>query len=89
MNFEIGDSFNIVDRETFKYNCKDQRDFIIKRFSVSGLSAYYDDNRTNKKCRCSACEGSEVEKCVGLYHMELVSKRLQRDRDLKLKLLGI
>ena len=88
MNFEIGDSFNIVDRETFKYNCKDQKVFIIKRFSKSGLSVYYDDNRTNKKCRCKACEGVG-EKCIGLYNIELLSKRLQRERNLKLERLGI
>ena len=89
MSFEIGDSFKIADIETFKYNCKAQSDFIIKRFSESGLSVYYDDNRTNKKCRCYACKGSEVEKCIGISNIELVSKRLQRERNLKLELLGI
>ena len=89
MNFEIGDSFKIVDTEYFKYRCKDQREFLIKSFSKSGLSVYYEDNRTNPKCRCNNCSMIKGVKCIGITNIELVSKRLQRERNLKLKELGI
>ena len=48
MSFEIGDSFIIVDTPYFKYNCKDQKEFVIKSFSKSGLSVYYLDERCCK-----------------------------------------
>jgi hypothetical protein len=89
MSFEIGDSFKIVDTEYFKYGCKDQREFLIKSFSKSGHSVYYLDDRTNPKCRCQNCSMIKGVKCIGVVNIELVSKRLQRERNLKLKSLGI
>ncbi len=89
MSFEIGDSFIIVDTEYWRYLCKDQKEFIIKSFSKSGLSIYYEDNRTNPKCGCENCVKPKGEKCIGISYVQLVSKRVQRERDLKLKRLGI
>jgi hypothetical protein len=89
MNFEIGDSFVIIDTPYFKYNCKDKKSFIIKSFSKSGLSVYYNDTRTNKKCRCNNCVKLETIKCIGVCNIELVATRMQRERDQKLKKLGI
>jgi hypothetical protein len=96
MSFEIGDSFKIVDgginpknSRVYKYNCKDQKEFIITKLSKSGHSVYYEDNRTNKKCKCKNCSDEDEIKCIGVVNIELVSKRLQRERNLKLKRLGI
>jgi len=89
MNFEIGDSFRIVDTEYFKYGYKDQREFLIKSFSKSGHSVYYLDDWTNPKCRCQNCFMIKGVKCIGVSNIELVSKRLQRERNLKLKELEI
>ena len=43
MSYEIGDAFVIIDIPSFKYNCKDRKEFVIKNFSKSGLSVYYED----------------------------------------------
>jgi hypothetical protein len=90
MKYEIGDSFVIIDTEHWKYKCKDQKEFIIKSFSKSLLSVYYEDNRTNPKCRCNNCSIiNKGVKCIGVNNIELVSKRIQRERENKLKKLGI
>lgn len=89
MSFEIGDSFKIVDTEYFKYGCKDQREFLIKSFSKSGHSVYYMDERTNPKCRCQNCSMIKGVKCIGVDNIELIGKRLQIERENKLKILGI
>ena len=89
MNFEIGDSFKIVDTEYFKYGCKDQKEFVIKSFSKSRQSVYYEDNRTNPKCRCQNCSMIKGVKCIGVDNIELIDKRLQIERENKLKILGI
>lgn len=89
MSYEIGDAFVIIDIPSFKYNCKDRNEFVIKNFSKSGLSVYYEDNRTNKKCKCQQCFKKEKIKCIGVSNIELVSTRKQRERDIKLTKLGI
>ena len=89
MSYEIGDAFVIIDIPSFKYNCKDRKEFVIKNFSKSGLSVYYEDNRTNKKCKCQQCFKKEKIKCIGVSNIELVSTRKQRERDIKLTKLGI
>ena len=86
---EIGDCFKIVDSEYFKYGCKDRKEFIAKSFSKSGLSVYYLDERTNPKCRCNNCAMPKGIKCIGLLNVEVTRKRAQRERDEKLKILGI
>ena len=87
--YEIGDGFIIVDSEHWIYECKDQKEFVIKSFSKSGMSVYYEDNRTNPKCRCNNCSMIKGVKCIGVFNIELVSKRIQRERENKLKRLGI
>ena len=93
MKYEIGDSFVIINTDcslNWKYKCKDQKEFIIKSFSKSLLSVYYEDNRTNQKCRCNNCSIiNKGVKCIGVTNIKLVSKRIQRERENKLKRLGI
>ena len=89
MKYEIGDSFVIVDTKFWKYGCKDQKEFVINSFSKSELSVYYEDNRTNPKCKCNNCSIIKGVKCIGIVNIELVSTRKQRERDIKLIKLGI
>ena len=87
--YEIGDSFIIVDSKHWIYGCKDQKEFVIKSFSKSMQLVYYEDNRTNPKCRCLNCSMIKGVKCIGVTNIELISKRIQRERENKLKRLGI
>lgn len=102
MMLEVGDSFTIDYEEINKLypnvKCKDpNKVFIIESFSKSGLSVYYIDSRTNIKCDCNNCskKGKEiyldgsVRRCNGIFSIKLHSKRIQRERDNKLKRLGI
>lgn len=70
--------------------CKDpDKRFIIKSFSASKISVYYEDLRTNNACRCSNCrtysDKSKSLKCTGIQNIVIVETRLQRLRELKLK----
>lgn len=103
MTLEIGDSFKIDYEKinTFYPNfmkCKDpDKLFIIESFSKTSLSVYYIDSRTNIRCSCNNClkKGREiyldgsVRRCIGVSDIKLHSKRIQRERDNKLKRLGI
>ena len=88
-NFEIGDTFIIVDNKYWNYNCVQQNEFIITDFTKSRLSVYYEDRRTNIKCKCNNCEKPIGEKCIGIHSIKLVRTKKQRERELKLKKLGI
>lgn len=103
MKFEIGDSFSIDYGKINEIypdfmKCQDpDKVFIIESFSKSGLSVYYIDSRKNIKCNCNNCSqrGKEitlngyVRRCIGLSDIKLHSKRIQVERDNKLKQLGI
>ena len=101
MKFEIGDSFSINYKEIQKLypnfmKCQDpDKVFIIESFSKSGMSVYYIDGRTNIKCNCNNCskKGKDpdgfVIRCTGISSIKLHSKKVQRERDNKLKQLGI
>jgi hypothetical protein len=103
MKFEIGDSFSINYKEIQKLypnfmKCQDpDKVFIIESFSKSSLSVYYIDSRKNIKCNCNNCskKGKEIYldgsviRCTGISDIKLHSKRIQRERDNKLKKLGI
>ena len=94
IDFEIGDTF-IIDWKSIKktyrvFICKDpEKVFQIKRFSKSGLSVYFDDNRTNKKCKCSICSNKQIEKSIGKKDIILKQKYLSLQREIKLNKLGI
>jgi len=66
-----------------------EKKFIIKSFSASKISVYYDDLRTNNSCKCSNCQTysdkSQNLKCIGIYNIKIIKTRLQRLRDIKLK----
>lgn len=51
-NIEVGDRFTINWKNIKQLN----KEFTVIDFSKSGLSVYFDDNRTNKKgCKCNFC----------------------------------
>lgn len=92
---EIGDVFVITPFDKLEWylktgkkiiDCKypDKR-FIIKGFSGTTLTVYYNDNRTNNNCLCSHCIGNKIEKNIGRNLITIVETRIQRERDLKLK----
>jgi hypothetical protein len=103
MTIEIGDSFTIDYKKINGIypnfmKCKDpDKVFIIESFSKSSLSVYYIDSRKNIKCNCNNCskKGKEIYldgsviRCTGISDIKLHSKRIQRERDNKLKKLGI
>ena len=94
IDFEIGDTFIINWKLIKKHSvfiCKDsEKVFQIKRFSKSGLSVYFDDNRTNKKwCKCSICRNENIEKSIGKIDIILKQKYLSLQREIKLNKLGI
>jgi hypothetical protein len=60
---------------------------LIKRFSGTGLTIYYDDNRTNNPCKCNHCSGPKIEKTINWDKVVIVETKAQRERDLKLKLI--
>jgi len=95
---EIGDVFVIDNpfkgkrrnKDNYYYPCKTpNKRFVIKRFSGTGLTIYYDDNRTNNSCTCSYCLGDKIEKGINYDKVVIVETKAQRERDLKLKKLGI
>ena len=61
MSYEIGDRFFIIGNQWFNYVYKNNTEFVIKNFSKSGLSVYYEDN--------------SILKCIGISNIELVSTR--------------
>jgi len=102
---EIGDVFVITRRAKWKNKpClyADKR-FIVRDFSSDMLSVYYDDNRTNIRCGCVNCYVNKkhwyntnsdmvdgvVNRCIGVADIRVVEKRLERERDIKIKLLGL
>jgi hypothetical protein len=92
---EIGDKFIInwkYIKSIYPYLtiCKDPyKEFVAKRFTKSKISIYFDDNRTNKKCKCQICIKSEIEKSIGVSYCILTIKRIAIERHNKLKKLGI
>ena len=92
--FVIDNLFKGKNRRTkegnYYYTCKNpDKRFIIKRFSGTGLTIYYDDNRTNNPCKCNHCSGHRIEKTINSGEVLIVETKAQRERDLKLKKLGI
>lgn len=101
---EIGDLFVITRKGRYRNKpCPyADKEYVIKSFSKSGGSVYYDDNRTNIKCRCNNCHKTyhrefingewvnvSMPRCIGVVDIRIVEKRLERERDIKIKLLGI
>jgi hypothetical protein len=97
---EIGDIFIFKKVKGQIKPCKYQgKRFKIKKISKYGGTIYYDDLRTNIKCKCSNCrpiitnykksENKHIEREVPFSQIEIVEKRDQYQRNLKLKLLNI
>jgi len=88
---EIGDVFIIVngERNGNKPCLFANKTFRIKSFGGKNDSiVYYDDNRTNGKCRCRNCYNSpKINKSIPVHQIKVVQKGKARDRELKLKLL--
>jgi hypothetical protein len=96
MRAEVGDKFIINWEEINKIykkvlSCKDpDKEFKIKRFSKSGISVYFDDNRTNKRgCKCQICDKNISENSIGLSQIIITRKRIAVEREIKLAQLGI
>ena len=84
---EIGDIFTI---KPYKICIRQNKRFRAVKFSKSGLSVYYFDLRTNNPCKCGNCKPSESIdnlKCIGISSTVLVEKKLQYERNIKLKAL--
>jgi hypothetical protein len=95
MKIEIGDKF-IINWKLIKKNypkikpCLNPNiEFTINKFSKSGLSVYYHDFRTNKKCNCQICQDIRTEKSIGVHDIIVTQTRIQSKRNLSLKILGI
>lgn len=95
MEFEIGDTFRIdhkllhSDYGLMKPCNEKYLIFKIKSFSKSGLSVYYMDNRTNKKCKCRVCLDDRKIKSIGIRYIKLHQSNRQRIRNIKLEQIGI
>lgn len=96
---EVGDIF-IIKREKGQIKpCKYlNKKFKIKKVSKSQSTIYYDDTRTNIKCKCHNCrphtsyrntENKHLEKSIIISKIQIVEKKDQYQRNLKLKLLNI
>ena len=84
MDIEIGDSFII----TYDYGCEfPNKEFIVESFSKSLLSVYFYDKRTNNSCKCRICRPlfSTTLKCAAILNIKITKKRLQKEREVKLK----
>ena len=102
---EIGDKFIInwkKIRSTYPSvkACKfPELEFTIDSLSMSKLSVYFTDNRTNIKCSCQICvkdksnrtvnTPSRCTNSIGINHIIITQKKLAIERSRKLKSLGI
>lgn len=100
---EVGDLFVITRKGKHRNRPCPYADkvFVVKSFT--NRSVFYEDNRTNIRCRCINCakvyirrydeEGGwskvEVPRSIGVNDIKVVEKRLERERDIKIKLLGL
>lgn len=92
-NLKIGDYFKIDN------NCEYNGPYIVSGFSKSGLHIYYEDNRTNIKCKCYCCSmvpervnvgerGNYIYKqvkhiMVGSCNLHMTEKQYNRNKKLK------
>ena len=98
--FESGDEFKIDPKYLGRRcNAKDKT-YIIHHINKYGNLVYYRDNRTNVKCTCSQCrpinfwgaapikdeDGNEL-KSIQIQNIILIQSKLQRNRDIFLKVL--
>jgi hypothetical protein len=84
---EIGDIFII---KPYKKCIRMNKRFRATKFSKSGLSVYYFDLRTNNPCKCNNCIPStsiDKLKCIGISSVTVVEKKIQYERNIKLKTL--
>ena len=77
---------------------KPDKIFIIEKFSKSVLTIYYVDDRTNNSCKCWICKDNNEEhirardhdyKTISKSFITIFQKKLQRERNEKLKQLGV
>ena len=94
MTPQIGDRFIInwkKIRQAYRIKvCKfPDLEFSISSFSKSGLSVYYKDERTNKKCSCNHCVSDRQICSIGVADIIITQSKISFERDRKLKKLGI
>ena len=96
---EIGDKF-IINWKKIRSSypsvkaCKfPELEFTIDSLSMSKLSVYFTDNRTNIKCSCQVCEkdksSNRTSNSIGINDIIITQKKLAIERSRKLKSLGI
>ena len=96
---EIGDKF-IINWKKIRSSypsvkaCKfPELEFTIDSLSMSKLSVYFTDNRTNIKCSCQTCEkdksNNRTSNSIGINDIIITQKKLAIERSRKLKSLGI
>ncbi len=105
IDIEVGDLFVITRKGKYRNRPCPYADkvFVVKSFTTDNLSVHYDDGRTNIRCKCINCikayvmrydkEGNwvkmEVPRMISVDQIKVVEKRLERERDIKIKLLGL
>lgn len=88
---DIGDVFIL------KYDEKDKKNRCVyyrKRYTITDLTkskrtVYYNDNRTNYKCKCVKCSNRKINKMASVDDIVIVETKLQASRNLVLQNLGI
>ena len=105
--WKIGDEFRILQEKTApRHRCKfPNKSFIVTSISKSGRTLFYEDKRTNVKCKGNHCETTFSIKWNDDYKMYtkekkhlkeisndlciLVRSKLQRERETIFNLLNI
>ncbi len=88
---DIGDVFIL------KYDEKDKKNRCVyyrKKYTITDISksyktVFYNDNRTNYKCKCTRCKDTKVNKNILVKDIIIVETKLQASRNLVLQNLGI
>lgn len=97
--FESGDEFKIDPKYLGRHCNAKNKTYIIHHLNKYGSLVYYKDGRTNIKCTCSQCrpqsqwdlarvkdENKEL-KCIHIQNIILTQSKVQRNRDIYLKVL--
>ncbi len=99
LEFQIGDSFRIVGKTKKPCRYKDKV-FVVSKISKGGIYIYYEDYRTSMKCNCRFCSTDKYlsiidnkvhehdkNRQIHVDEIELVDNKIQRERNLKLKII--
>jgi len=91
--FEPGDEFKINPKYLGRRCNAKNKTYLIHHISKYGNLVYYKDMRTNVKCTCSQCrqpvkdEDGIILKQINVENIILIQSKIQRNRDISLKVL--